>query len=133
MPEPRLHVDPHDPTPPYEQVRRQVAAMVAAGTLRPGDRLPSLRQLSGDLGLAVGTVARAYAELEQAGVLVSRRGAGTRVAAGVAPTPERAREALDDLARDYLTRARTLGADPAAALEAVRRVAVGGNFPSLGD
>lgn len=123
MPEPRLRVDQADPTPPYEQVRRQIDSLVRARVLRAGDRLPSLRQLAGDLGLAVGTVGRAYAELEQAGVLVSRRGAGTRVAEGVAPAPERA---LDDLARDYLSRAAALGVTAPQALDAVRRVMDGG-------
>lgn len=124
MPEPRIMVDPSDPTPPYEQVRRQVRDLVTAGVLRPGDRLPPLRQLAGDLGLAVGTVARAYAELEAAGVLVSRRGAGTRVAAGVPVAPD---EALGALARDYLARAAALGADAGRAIEAVRRA--GGESP----
>ena len=63
-----LVVDPDDPTPPYEQLRRQVRDLVGGGVLRPGDRLPPLRQLAGDLGLAVGTVARAYRELEADGV-----------------------------------------------------------------
>ena len=58
MSEPLIFVDPANPTPPYEQVRRQLLDLVQAGTLRTGDRLPSLRQLAGDLGLAVGTVAR---------------------------------------------------------------------------
>lgn len=130
MPEPRLRVDPDDPTPPYEQVRRQVSDLVSAGLLRPGDRLPPLRQLAGDLGLAVGTVARAYTELEQAGLLVSRRGAGTRVAEGVTLAPEKV---LDDMARDYLSRAAALGVPAPQALEAVRRVMEeGGSFQSPG-
>ena len=119
MPEPRLSVDPDDPTPPYEQVRRQVADLIGAGVLRPGDRLPPLRQLAGDLGLAVGTVGRAYAELEEAGLLVSRRGAGTRVAEGVQARPE---AVLDGLARDYLSRAAGLGTPATTALEMVRRM-----------
>lgn len=120
MAEPRITVDHQDPVPPYEQVRRQVAALITSGAVRPGDRLPPLRQLAGDLGLAVGTVARAYAELEEAGLLTSRRGAGTRVAAGVSASPE---TVLDELARDYLARAAAIGVDPARATEAVRRVA----------
>ena len=74
-------------TPPrrYEQLRRQLVGMIAAGDL-PGRRpAASLRQLAGDLGLAVGTVARSYRELEAAGLVTSRRGGGTRVAATPAP------------------------------------------------
>lgn len=68
------------PVPVYEQIRAQVAAAVAVGTLQPGDRLPASRDLARDLGIAVGTVQRAYGELEAAGVVVSRRRTGTIVA-----------------------------------------------------
>ena len=80
-------VDPDDPTPPYEQLRRQIGDLIGSGRLTAGDRLPPLRQLANDLGLAVGTVARAYRELEGEGLLVSRRGGGTRVAHAAAPFP----------------------------------------------
>ena len=59
-------VDVLDPTPPYEQLRRQLADLIGSGVLSPGDRLPPVRQLAADLGLAVGTVARTYRELERA-------------------------------------------------------------------
>lgn len=120
-----LVVDPDDPTPAYEQLRRQVTDLVATGALRAGERLPPLRQLAGDLGLAVGTVARAYRELETDGLLSSRRGGGTRVAATATGTPDQAsdrRERLEGLARTYATRARALGATETeirAALDAV--------------
>lgn len=107
-----LVVDPHDPTPPYEQLRRQLLGMVIHGALPPGQRLPPLRQLAGDLGLAVGTVARTYRELEAAGILVSRRGGGTRVAQSVTPAPEHERrEHLAALAARYAEQARSLGFD----------------------
>jgi GntR family transcriptional regulator len=104
-----LTLDPGDPTPPYEQLRRQLADLIAAGRLGPGDRLPPLRQLAGDLGVAVGTVARTYRELEQEGLLTSRRGGGTRVAAaGGTPTRDR-RGLLDGMVAEFVTRARGLG------------------------
>ena len=104
-----LTLDPDDPTPPYEQLRRQLAELIAAGQLGLGDRLPPLRQLAGDLGVAVGTVARTYRELEQEGLLTSRRGAGTRVAAaGRAPAKDR-RRLLGVMAADFVGRARALG------------------------
>ena len=78
---PLLTVDTSNPTPPYEQLRRQLAELIQSAALAPGDRLPPLRQLAADLGLAVGTVARAYRELESAGLISSRRGGGTRVSA----------------------------------------------------
>ncbi|MEZ5098163.1 MAG: GntR family transcriptional regulator [Nocardioides sp.] len=75
-----IALDPSDPTSPYDQVKQQIAAGVADGRLRPGDRLPTVRQLAEDLGLAPNTVARAYRELEAAGVVDTRGRAGTFVA-----------------------------------------------------
>jgi DNA-binding transcriptional regulator YhcF (GntR family) len=104
-----LTLHPEDPTPPYEQLRRQLADLIEAGQLGPGDRLPPLRQLAGDLGVAVGTVARTYRELEQEGLLTSRRGGGTRVAAaGRAPAKDR-RRLLGGMAAEFVARARALG------------------------
>ncbi|MEU8223320.1 GntR family transcriptional regulator [Kribbella sp. NPDC048915] len=68
-----ITVDPVALTPPYAQVRSQIEAMIRAGELARGTRLPTVRQLSLDLGLAVNTVARAYKELE-ADELVETRG-----------------------------------------------------------
>lgn len=106
---PVLTVDPDDPTPPYEQLRRQLADLIAAGQLRPGDRLPPLRQLAGDLGLAVGTVARTYRELEQEGRITSRRGGGTRVATSRRPPATDRQHLLSGMTEDFLTRAQALG------------------------
>ena len=116
----RLVVDTADPTPPYEQLRRQLVALLGAGALAPGDRLPPVRQLAADLGLATGTVARTYRELEQAGLVVSRAGRGTAVAQGVAPVApaDRARE-LARLAEGFVGSALLLGAGPDAITAAV--------------
>ncbi len=75
-----IRVDASDPTPTYEQIRAQVTAMAAAGTLPVGTRLPTIRQLSADLGLAKGTVAKAYEELERSGTIATegRRGSFVR-------------------------------------------------------
>jgi len=67
--------------PPFEQVRDGLAAAVRNGELTPGDRLPTVRNLAADLGLASNTVARAYRELEAAGVVETRGRNGTFVAA----------------------------------------------------
>ncbi|MBD1544059.1 GntR family transcriptional regulator [Arthrobacter sp. IA7] len=74
-----ISVDLGSPTPPYEQIRLQVSALIAAGGLTPGTRLPAVRSLAADLGLAAGTVARAYKELEQSGLIETRRRNGTVV------------------------------------------------------
>jgi GntR family transcriptional regulator len=108
---PGLHVSSEDPTPPYEQLRRQFAALISQGVLSEQDRLPPLRQLASDLGLAVGTVARTYRELESAGLVASRRGGGTRVAVKVANPTKTRIAALELLAttfvRDALRRGST--------------------------
>lgn len=72
-------IDERDPTPTFEQVRSQLADQIRMGLLPGGIRLPSVRQLAGDLGLAPGTVARAYATLESEGLVESSRATGTRV------------------------------------------------------
>ena len=77
-----ITVDVTSGVPPYEQIRGQVASLIAAGALPAGTRLPTVRDLAADLGVAVGTVVRAYRELETAGLVVSRRRTGTVVAPG---------------------------------------------------
>ena len=117
---PALTVLTDDPTPPYEQLRRQLSELIRYGALAPGDRLPPLRQLAADLGLAVGTVARTYRELETAGMVVSRRGGGTRVAAAPPDGPDQA-EALHDRAAAFVRDARLLGADDDQIMSVVAR------------
>jgi GntR family transcriptional regulator len=115
-----LIVDPDDPTPPYEQLRRQLVDLIEGGQLVEGERLPPLRQLAGDLGLAVGTVARTYRELETAGLVRSRRGGGTRVATAVPKPSAGEREVrLAGLAAAYVMKARALGATEAEMARAV--------------
>ena len=117
---PALIVDTGDPTPPYEQLRRQLADLIESAVLQPGDRLPPLRQLAADLGLAVGTVARAYRELESAGLISSRHGGGTRVAATAPALSEAQREQLvHKHARAFVQQAVLLGADRQQILGAV--------------
>ena len=91
--------------------------MIATGALPKGHRLPTIRQLAVDLGLAGGTIARAYRELEQAGLIVSRGRHGTSVAAGSATTrPDRER-AVIEAASAFAAQAAQAGVDPRAALD----------------
>ena len=76
-----LTVDHSSAAPPFEQVRDGLAAAVRTGGLAAGERLPTVRRLAADLGLANNTVARAYRELEEAGVVETRGRNGTFVAA----------------------------------------------------
>jgi len=117
----RLVVDTASPVPPYEQIRAQLTELIRHGVLAAGDRLPPVRQLAADLGLASGTVARAYRELEQAELVRSRRGAGTRVTMAAPPSSpaERSTE-LAARAAAYVADARLLGATDDELMEAVR-------------
>ena len=117
----RLVVDTTDPTPPYEQLRRQLDQAIRSGAVGRGGRLPPVRQLARDLGLAVGTVARAYQELDAAGLIRTARGGGTRVredAPQLSAVGRRA--ALSRLAGAYVQECRLLGMDDGDAVEAVR-------------
>lgn len=74
-----LTIDESSPAPAYEQIVTQVIGAVADGTLPTGARLPTVRQLAGDLGLAVNTVAKAYKQLEAEGHVATRGRNGTVV------------------------------------------------------
>jgi DNA-binding transcriptional regulator YhcF (GntR family) len=101
-----LPVDPVGAVPPYEQVRSQLAAAVADGTLEAGLRLPTVRQLAADLGLAANTVARAYRELEADGVVATQGRRGTFVRGGEVADPG---AAAVRAAQEYAGTARRLG------------------------
>lgn len=101
--------------PPYEQVRAQIAARVASGQLSPGSRLPPVRSLAATLGIAANTVARAYRELEHAGVVTTRGRNGTVV------NDDGAGQAAKAAAAAYADAMRALGVRQDEALELVRR------------
>jgi GntR family transcriptional regulator len=81
-----VSIDSRDATPIYAQLERGLRAAIATGRLRPGQQLPTVRELAVELRVNANTVARVYAELERAGVLETRRGVGSFISA----TPERA-------------------------------------------
>ena len=113
-----IALDPESSDPPYEQLRSQITAMVLNRELRPGDRLPAIRQLAGDLSLASGTVARAYRELETDGVVRARGARGTTVVGP--PTTSTSHVGLIDAAATYATAATTAGAGLDEAITALR-------------
>jgi DNA-binding transcriptional regulator YhcF (GntR family) len=111
----RITVDEHSPVAPYEQVREQVREQVALGKLAPGTKLPTVRGLAEDLGLAANTVARAYRELEALGVIETRGRAGSVVSGdGVA-------QAARQAAHAFVERVKALGIDETDAVDLVRR------------
>jgi GntR family transcriptional regulator len=78
---PVVTLDPRDATPIWAQLERGLRAAIAAGRLRPGDQLPTVRQLAVDLRVNANTVARVYSDLERSGVLETRRGVGSFIRA----------------------------------------------------
>lgn len=112
----RFAIDASDSTPPFEQLRVQVRDAVAGGALVAGAKLPTVRALAGELGLAVNTVARAYRELEADGIIETRGRAGSFVALQGDPTERQAQDA----AREFVARTRRLGLTDDAALALVQ-------------
>lgn len=109
-----FQIDPADPMPIYAQLDRAIRFAILTGGLALGDRLPTVRQLAVDLSVNANTVAKVYAELERAGVVETRRGAGTFVSARppqAARRRERERE-LRALADRFLAEAAALGYSP---------------------
>jgi DNA-binding transcriptional regulator YhcF (GntR family) len=85
-------------SPAADQIREQIRGLIAAGNLAAGERIPSVRQLAKDLGVAPGTVAKAYKALESGGHLRTHTGGGTRVSATASATPLPVAEAARNLA-----------------------------------
>jgi DNA-binding transcriptional regulator YhcF (GntR family) len=110
----KITVDPGASAAPYEQVRAQIAEQAREGGLPVNHKLPTVRGLAEELGLAVNTVAKAYRALEADGVIETRGRHGTYIAAGDA----RARE-VAAAATAYVERTRRLGLDADAARAAV--------------
>jgi GntR family transcriptional regulator len=87
----QLHISPNDGVPIYLQIVNQVKYLVASGRLKPGEELPPIRVLAEKLVVNPNTVARAYRELELAGVVTKRRTAGTYVSDAGSPLARRER------------------------------------------
>ncbi|MGW6914005.1 GntR family transcriptional regulator [Kitasatospora sp. NPDC054939] len=120
----QLSVDPSSATPPYEQIRALIAERARSGELPTGLRLPTVRALAEELGVAAGTVARAYRELEADGVVETHGRRGTLVAA----VGDTAHRLAATAAAEYAERAVRLGVsrdDALAAVETALRTAYG--------
>lgn len=111
-----IQIDPDLATPVYEQVVEQVVAGIRVGDLVPGEKLPPVRQLATDLGVAVNTVAKAYRQLEEEGHVETRGRGGTIVRDELAPAlPSRA------AAAEFARLARGSGLDLPQAIGLLRR------------
>ncbi len=111
-----IRIDPASAVPPFEQLRAQVVDEISSGQLAAGARLPTVRRLADDLGVAPGTVARAYRELEASGFIETRGRNGSFVA----PQGDAATQQVQRAATAFADQVRALriGADEALALVA---------------
>ena len=109
-------IDTASAVPPFEQLRAQIARQIQDRALTVGTRLPTIRHLAADLGLAVNTVGRAYRELEEAGLIDTRGRAGSFVSAAGEAGRERARRA----AADYAAVIASVGIDAGEAVRIVQ-------------
>ncbi len=107
-----IHVLPASGTPIYLQIVNQVKYLVASGGLPPAEEVPPIRVLAEQLMINPNTVARAYLELERAGVVVKRQGSGTFVAENPPSVSKSQRQRiLAERADALLTEARQLGVE----------------------
>lgn len=105
-----FHLDPSSGVPIYRQIVDQIKHAVAGGTLRPGDRLPAVRELAIELAVNPNTIAKAYQDLERAGIIETSRGRGTFVAEGSVQMTGRERvESLEPIVDRLVAEARLLG------------------------
>jgi GntR family transcriptional regulator len=117
-----FYIQPSSGTPIYRQLTDQIRRQCASGQLRPGDMLPSVRNLAGNLGVNPMTISRAYSLLEAEGLLVRRRGVGMQVVAAKT-TPIRERIALLDPAiRALVHQAQELDVPEQSVLKALQRL-----------
>ena len=107
----KLFLSNHDSTPMYEQIMEQITAKVMAGDWRPGQSLPSIRELASASSVSVITVKRAYLELERAGVIVTRQGKGSFVAETQDLAKQLVREEFDTHLMGMVGAAHKLGMD----------------------
>ena len=109
-----IQIDFRSGTPIYIQIMNQIRQMVANGDLKPGDQLPTVRQLAIDLQVNWNTIARAYRLLDEAGLISTQRGRGTFI--WEVPSDETTRrlhqQTLEGLTRHYLAEAARLGVSP---------------------
>lgn len=127
----RIWIDEAARVPPYEQLRAQLRLMVSSGRLKPRERLPPIRTLAVELSLAPGTVARAYRELEWAGIVEGRGRAGTFVVDEPPVAFSVVERQLADAAEVFAAESDRLGAGQQAAMLALEAAFAGRSDPEL--
>src|SRR5436305_9489810 len=106
-----FHLDGRSGVPAYLQLVQQVRQAVRLGILRPGDQLPTVKEVVTSLTINPNTVLHAYRQLDLEGIVEGKRGVGTFVAADLAPVPPNGEKELLVALRRWLERARAAGLD----------------------
>jgi GntR family transcriptional regulator len=106
-----FHLEARSGVPTYLQLVQQVRQAVRLGILRPGDQLPTVKEVVGSLAINPNTVLRAYRELDLEGLAEGRRGVGTFIAEDVAPLPPDDVKRLRNELERWVSRARAAGLD----------------------
>lgn len=127
----RIWIDESARIPPYEQLRAQLRLMVSSGRLKPQERLSPIRSLAAELGLAPGTVARAYRELEWEGIVEGRGRAGTFVVDEPPVAFSVVERQLADAADAFATEADRLGVGQQAAMLALETALAARSDPEI--
>jgi GntR family transcriptional regulator len=118
----QIYLSGSDGVPIYRQVVNQVKYLVASGRLNPGDQLPPVRKLAGELIVNPNTVARAYRELETDGVVNTRQGAGVFVSGNGSPLARREQnKILSDRIDALLSEAKQMNLDTEAVVKLLRQ------------
>ena len=108
-----------DAGPIFEQIAKNVRRLLARGDLRPGEKLPSARELAGTLSVNPNTIVHAYGELEAQGIIEKRRGLGTFVRED-APVETMRREMLQQIAETFVNEVKRLGVENEEAMTALK-------------
>lgn len=106
-----FHLDGRSGVPTYLQLVHQVRQAVRLGILRPGDQLPTVKEVVGSLAINANTVLKAYRDLDRAGLVEGRRGLGTFVSSELPPRPPDELKELRLGLRRWIERARAAGLD----------------------
>jgi len=130
-----IALDHRSGVPIYLQIVEQVRQRVSTGELRPGDQLPTVRQMATELRVNFNTIARAYRLLDEAGLISTQQGRGTYIWEG--PTEETLKQlkkkSLEVLTRNYLDETNRLGYSLKDALEELKRIYLVGSHAGSGN
>jgi len=107
-----IKVDLKSTIPLYEQIAHQVLELIERGEIKPGDQLPTIRELAVELGINFNTVARAYRMLDQGSVISTQQGRGTYILEQRKIKKTKQPESIEELTRYYLRKASYLGFKP---------------------